>query len=218
MMARGIMNYTDSLEKSVDDIPSTVFDDARNHWDNRFKEIKKMDGPENPYQLHQELGEIMLANVLIVRDNKSLEKATDEIKDIETRFKDIKCVDSSDWANPSPSFINQLFCMIHLSKIITKGALLRNEFRGSHYKPDFDLTQPKDFDPHEYIEYLEQKQYGDISEDKFPPGHLDYMKRFEENNIKWLKTTVAQFKDNQPDITYDEVDTSLITPRPRKYD
>jgi succinate dehydrogenase / fumarate reductase flavoprotein subunit len=218
MMARGIMNYTDSLQKSVDDIPSTIFDDARNHWKNRFKEIKKMDGSENPYQLHQELGEIMLANVLIVRDNPSLEKATDEINDIETRFKDVKCVDTSDWANPSPSFINQLFCMIHLSKIITKGALLRDEFRGSHYKPEFDLQQPKDFDPHEYIEYLEQKQYGDISEDKFPAGHLDYMKRFEENNIKWLKTTVAQFKDNQPDITYEEVDTSLITPRPRKYD
>jgi succinate dehydrogenase / fumarate reductase flavoprotein subunit len=195
-----------------------VFDDARHHWKNRFKEIKKMKGRENPYQLHQELGKVMLANVLIVRDNKSLEKATDEINDIETRFKDVKCLDTSDWANPSPSFINQLFCMIHLSKIITKGALLRDEFRGSHYKPDFDLNQPKDFDPHEYIEYLEQKQYGDISEDKFPEDHLDYMKRFEENNIKWLKTTVAQFKDNQPDITYDEIDTSLITPRPRKYD
>ena len=95
---------------------------------------------------------------------------------------------------------------------------MRDEFRGSHYKPDFDLNQPKDFDPHEYIDYLEQKQYGEISDDKFPPGHLDYIKRFEENNKKWLKTTVAQFKDNKPDITYEEVNTSLITPRPRKYD
>ena len=108
--------------------------------------------------------------------------------------------------------------MIHLSKIITKGALKRNEFRGSHYKQDYDLKQPKDFDPHEYIDYLEEKQYGDIAEDKFPPGHLDYMKRFEENNVKWLKTTIAQFKDNKPDITYEEVNTSSITPRPRKYD
>ena len=218
MMARGIMNYTDSLGNSAEDIPSTVFDDARNHWKTRFNEIKKMNGSENPYQLHQELGEIMLANVLIVRDNKSLEKATHAIDDIEARFKYVKCVDTSEWANPSPSFINQLFCMIHLSKIITKGALMRDEFRGSHYKPDFDLNQPKDFDPHEYIDYLEQKQYGEISNDKFPPGHLHYMKRFEGNNKKWLKTTVAQFKDNKPDITYEEVNTSLITPRPRKYD
>lgn len=128
MMARGIMNYTDSLEKSVDDIPSTVFDDARNHWKTRFKEIKKMDGHENPYKLHQELGETMLANVLIVRDNKALEKAIDEINNIEDRFKDVKCLDTSDWANPSPSFINQLFCMIHLSKIIAKGHCCATNF------------------------------------------------------------------------------------------
>ena len=44
------MNYIDSLEKSADDIPSTIFDDARNHWKTRFKEIKKMNGRENPYQ------------------------------------------------------------------------------------------------------------------------------------------------------------------------
>ncbi|HIE79865.1 MAG TPA: hypothetical protein EYQ03_04245, partial [Nitrospinaceae bacterium] len=34
----------------------------------------------------------------------------------------------------------------------------------------------------------------------------------------WLKTTVAQYKNNQPEITYEEVNTSLVTPRPRKYD
>jgi succinate dehydrogenase / fumarate reductase flavoprotein subunit len=177
-----------------------------------------MNGSENPHKLHHELGDIMLANVLIVRDNKSLEKTLHAIDDIETRFKDVKCLDTADWANPSPSFINQLYCMIHLSKIIAKGALMRDEFRGSHYKPDFDLHQPKDFDPHEYIDYLEQKQYGEVTEEKFPSGHLDYMKRFQENNEKWLKTTVAQYKNNQPEITYEEVNTSLVTPRPRKYD
>ena len=95
---------------------------------------------------------------------------------------------------------------------------MRDEFRGSHYKPAFDMNQPKDFDPHEYINYLEQKQYGEMPEGKFPHEHLDYMKRFEENNKKWLKTTIAQYKDNEPEITYEEIDTSLVTPRPRKYD
>jgi len=57
-----------------------------------------------------------------------------------------------------------------------------------------------------------------VTEEKFPSGHLDYMKRFQENNEKWLKTTVAQYKNNQPEITYEEVNTSLVTPRPRKYD
>ena len=108
--------------------------------------------------------------------------------------------------------------MIQLSKIITKGALMRDEFRGAHYKPDFDLKQPKNFDPHEYIDYLERSHYEEVKESDFPPGHLDYMKRYQANNDKWLKTTIAQFKNDEPEITYEDVNTSLMTPRPRKYD
>jgi len=161
---------------------------------------------------------IYMANVLIVRDNKTLDKAYNSISDFETRLKDIKCVDSNDWANPTPSFINQLYCMIQLSKIITKGALQRDEFRGAHFKPEFDLKQPADFDPHEYIHYQEQQNFGQVFTEAFPKAHMDYMKRFEANNKKWLKTSIAQFENNQPTITYADVNTSLMIPRPRKYD
>ncbi|MCH8314060.1 MAG: FAD-binding protein, partial [Nitrospinae bacterium] len=218
MMGPGVLSYAENLSKSVEDIPSSIFSDAKSYWTERFKSISKMNGSENPYELHRDLGEMMMANVLIVRDNKTLEKAFHSISDIETRFKDVKCVDSNDWANPTPSFINQLYCMIQLSKIITKGALMRDEFRGAHFKPDFDLKQPSDFDPQEYIDYQEQQNFGEVSDAAFPKSHLDYMKRFEANNKKWLKTSIAQFEDNQPNITYADVNTSLITPRPRKYD
>ena len=128
------------------------------------------------------------------------------------------CVDTSDWANPAPSFINQLYCMIELSRVIAKSAIMRDEFRGAHYKPEFDLKQPSDFDPHEYINYLEKKNYGEVSENTFPKGHLDYMKRFEANNQNWLKSTIAEYKNDKPEISYEPVDTSIVTPRPRKYD
>ncbi len=218
MIARGAMNFGKNLSTSVESVPSSLFDKARAYWQDRFKQIKNMKGNENPYKLHHDLGDIMLQNVLIVRDNKSLEKTIFAIEEIQTRFNDVNCVDTQDWANPVPSFINQLYCMIHLSKIIAKGALMRDEFRGAHYKPEFDLNQPSDFDPHEYIDYLEQKNYGEVPENQFPPGHMDYMKRFEENNKKWLKTTIAVHKDGKPEITYEEVNTSVVTPRPRKYD
>ena len=218
MIARGVMNFSKNLNKEMESIPSSIFDQARSYWDSRFKEIRKMNGKENPFKLHQELGDIMLANVLIVRDNKGLEKAVYAIEDIQKRFQDVKCVDTQDWANPVPSFINQLSCMIELSKVVTKGALMRDEFRGAHYKPEFDLKQPANFDPHEYIDYLEQKNYGEVSKESFPAEHLDYMKRFEENNKKWLKTTIAKHKNGKPEISYEEINTVLVTPRPRKYD
>ena len=95
---------------------------------------------------------------------------------------------------------------------------MRDEFRGAHYKPEFDLNQPGDFDPHEYIDYQEQSHYEDVPETAFAPGHLAYMKRYEENNKKWLKSSIATYKNNKPEITYEEIDTSLVSPRPRKYD
>ena len=108
--------------------------------------------------------------------------------------------------------------MIELSRVITKGAIMRDEFRGAHYKPEFDLKQPSKFAPHEYLDYLEKKNYEEVSEKAFPEGHLEYMKRFEANNENWLKSTVAEYKNNKPEISYEPVDTSIVTPRPRKYD
>jgi len=218
MMGPGLIQYSKNLETAPEDVSSTIFDNAQKQWQSRVEHYKKMNGKENPYALHKELGDTLMENVLIVRDNDKLEQAARNIEDIQSRFKDVKCLDTTHWSNPAPSFIHQLHCMIHLSKIITRGALLRNEFRGAHYKPEFDLDQPSDFDPHEYIDFLEQQNYGEVPETTFPSGHLDYMKRFENNDKNWLKSSIAQFNNDGPEISYEEVNTSLIAPRPRKYD
>jgi len=218
MMGPGMIRYSQNLRTHFEDVPSTVFDQARDEWKEKFADFKKKDGKENPYTLHQDLGSIMLANVLIVRENAKLENALTQINDLETRFRDVKCLDTTHWSNPAPSMIQQLNCQIQLAKIITQGALTRNEFRGAHYKPEYDLNQPANFDPHEYVEYIEKKQYGEIQESDFPTGHSAYMKRYEECNEQWLKTTIAEHKNDQPAISFEEVNTSLIQPRPRKYD
>ena len=218
MMSPGVINYVNNVPESVEDVAENVFADATRQWQEKFSEIKGMSGKENPYALHREMAEEMISNVLIVRDNSKLKSTLDKIDEFESRWKNIKCVDTTDWSNPVPSFINQLWNMIQLSKIITKGALLRDEFRGSHYKPEFDLSQPSDFKPETYLEFEKQKEAGIVKENTFEPEHLAYMKRFSVNNKKWLKTTIATYKEGRPEISYEEVDTSLIAPRPRKYD
>jgi succinate dehydrogenase / fumarate reductase flavoprotein subunit len=40
----------------------------------------------------------------------------------------------------------------------------------------------------------------------------------ERNDGEWLKTTVAIYFPDGPKFRYDEVDTSLIKPRLRRYD
>jgi succinate dehydrogenase / fumarate reductase flavoprotein subunit len=218
MMSPGVLNYVKNVPEAAEDVPEAVYTSSVKKWQDSYTNIKSMNGTENPYALHREMAEEMISNVLIVRENTKLKATLDKIDEFEARWKNIKCVDTSDWSNPVPSFINQLWNMIQLSKIITKGALLRDEFRGSHYKPEFDLNQPGDFRPETYLEFEKQKESGKIIEEAFAPEHLAYMKRFSENNIKWLKTTIATYQNGGPDISYEPVDTSLIAPRPRKYD
>jgi len=223
MMSPGVINYVNNLPETAEDIPQKIFDDAGRQWQEKFSNIKKMNGSENPYSLHRELAEQMISNVLIVRQNNKLETTLDKINEFESRWKNIACLDTSDWSNPVPSFINQLWNMIHLSKVITKGALMRDEFRGSHYKPEFDLEQPDDFQPDTYVEFEKQKANGGLNESAFDKQHLAYMKRYAANNEKWLKTTIAEYKNGTtgleggPEISFEDVDTSLISPRPRKY-
>ena len=218
MMSPGVLNYVKNVPEAADDVPEILFTEATKQWQGKYAEIKKMSGNENPYALHREMAEEMISNVLIVRENSKLQATLNKIDEFEERWKNVNCVDTTDWSNPVPSFINQLRNMIQLSKIITKGALMRDEFRGSHYKPEFDLNQPDDFHPDTYLVFEKQKAAGKVNEEDFAPEHLEYMKRFAENNKKWLKSTIAIFKNGGPEITYEDVDESLIAPRPRKYD
>jgi succinate dehydrogenase / fumarate reductase flavoprotein subunit len=53
------------------------------------------------------------------------------------RYDKVNLADKSQWANTSFAFTRQLKNMLELSRVVVQGALLRDESRGAHYKPDF---------------------------------------------------------------------------------
>jgi succinate dehydrogenase / fumarate reductase flavoprotein subunit len=100
-------------------------------------QIIKNEGRENQYKIHDELGKWMTDNVTVVRYNDRL-KATDEkILELIERFQHISINDSNLWATQAVPHARQLWNMLQLARVITLGALNRNESRGAHYKPDF---------------------------------------------------------------------------------
>jgi succinate dehydrogenase / fumarate reductase flavoprotein subunit len=40
---------------------------------------------------------------------------------------------------------------------------------------------------------------------------------FDENNRKFLKSSVCTWKGNEPDLKFEDIDTRLLPPRPRLY-
>ncbi len=97
----------------------------------------KQTGTENQYQIHEEMGKWMTDNVTVVRYNDRL-KATDEkLLELQERSKKISINDSNLWATQAVPHARQLKNMLELARVITLGALNRDESRGAHYKPDF---------------------------------------------------------------------------------
>lgn len=171
------VEYIKGLKKSAQDVSSSVFDSASRTQQDKYDTLLKMTGTENAYVIHKELGEWMTANMTVVRHNPKLEATIGKIRELKERYRQINMNDTSRWNNQGAAFTRQLWNMLELAEAMTKGALLRNESRGAHYKPEFPSRNDEEF----------------------------------------LKTTKAAWTPDGPQITYEDVDVSLISPRVRDY-
>ena len=173
------IEYIEQLTEHVSDMDESLFKQYEQQEIEKFEQLLQMSGEENAYQLHEELGEWMTENVTVVRENDKLLKTDAKIKELLERWYNIDVSDTSRWSNQAVMFVRQLRNMMHLARVITRGAYERDETRGAHYKPAFPERNDEDF----------------------------------------LKTTIATFdkEKEEPIISYEDVDVSLIKPRIRDY-
>ena len=170
-------SYIKGLDRSAEGLSSSVFEAEKRRQEEAYGRILGLRGTENPYVIHKDLGEIMTDNVTVVRYNDKLQATDDALQAFRERWKRIDINDTARWSNQAVSFTRQLWNMLELARVITLGALRRDESRGAHYKPDFP----------------------------------------DRNDAQWLKTTLATWTPDGPELRYAPVDTSLLTPEARKY-
>jgi succinate dehydrogenase / fumarate reductase flavoprotein subunit len=131
------VKYAKNLEKGAESTASAVFDLERKRQEEKNHMLISRDGSENPITIWRELGEVMTEHVTVTRINKNLEMADGKIRTLQERYKKINLSDRTKWSNQTLNFARELENMIVLARVITLGALARNESRGAHYKPDF---------------------------------------------------------------------------------
>jgi succinate dehydrogenase / fumarate reductase flavoprotein subunit len=131
------IEYVNGLSKNADEVASSVFEAEVKKQQDKYDSILNMEGDENAYVIHKELGEWMTDNVTVVRYNDRLKQTDEKIQELMERYKNINVTDTNKWNNQGAPFIRQLWNMLQLARVITLGALNRNESRGAHYKPDF---------------------------------------------------------------------------------
>ncbi|MEH7384776.1 succinate dehydrogenase flavoprotein subunit [Bacillus sp. JJ1521] len=179
------VHYIKGLKKGTDSISSTVFDSHVKQEQEKWDDIMSMDGTENAYILHKELGEWMTDNVTVVRYNDKLLKTDEKIQELLERYKNININDTSKWSNQGATFTRQLQNMLQLARVITIGAYNRNESRGAHYKPDFPKRNDEEFLKTTMAKFTGKEtapafHYEEVDTSLIAPRERDYTKNKEE--------------------------------------
>jgi succinate dehydrogenase / fumarate reductase flavoprotein subunit len=194
-----VSNYLKGLEDDLQAAPQQRYQEEIGHQQSINQALLANISGENPYTLHRELGELMSNRVGVVRDNESLGRAMDELRELEARSLRVNLRETNSWSNQGLAYTRQLQEMIRLGQVITASALARDECRGAHYKPAFELSIPEDAYP------------GD-------PAFEIYRQAWKRQNDEWLKTTLASQGETGPQISYQSVDHSVLPPeQPRDY-
>jgi len=79
----------------------------------------------------------MTENVTVIRYNNKIKETDTKLVELLERYRHVNLSDRSMWANTSFIFARQLYNMLQLARVIAQGAMMRDESRGAHYKPDF---------------------------------------------------------------------------------
>ena len=131
------IKYARGLEKGCEGTPSSVFQAEQQRQEHLNEGLLHREGTENPVTIWKEMGDWMTEHATVVRNNKDLERTDAKLVELEERYRKINLSDRTSWSNQTLSFCRELYNMLVLARVITQGALARNESRGAHYKPDF---------------------------------------------------------------------------------
>jgi succinate dehydrogenase / fumarate reductase flavoprotein subunit len=188
-----VPRYIDSVTLSA--APDSIFTDALAIEKSIQTDLLNRNGSENVHELHDELSDWMVRFVSVKRDNPDLTKAIEKIKEIRDRYEHIGMSDRGTTLNQTYVFAHQFKAMLEIALVIAKGALLRNEFRGAHFKPEFPERDDENWLKTTIATYDPHKDEPVITYEPVDMRHLDPIKR-DYTTAKKIKPTLKNIPSN----------------------
>ncbi|MFJ4208616.1 succinate dehydrogenase flavoprotein subunit [Paenarthrobacter sp. NPDC089675] len=119
-------------------------------------------GTERVAQIRKELQDTMDANMQVFRTKESLEQVLRDIASFEERYKNVTVQDKGKRFNLDLLEAVELGFLLDMAKVMTVGALHREESRGGHYREDFPDRDDEKFMKHS-MAYLDNSVTADSS-------------------------------------------------------
>jgi succinate dehydrogenase / fumarate reductase flavoprotein subunit len=133
-----MIEYAGRLTGLASDSPSSLFDGAVREQKERLDRVYALrGGSENPYKIHDELGDWMTRHCTVIRQEAQLRETDAKILELMDRWPRIDLPDSGAWLNQSVVFTRQLWDMLELARVMVAGAIARKESRGVHLRPEY---------------------------------------------------------------------------------
>jgi succinate dehydrogenase / fumarate reductase flavoprotein subunit len=110
-----------------------------------IKALMQSSGRETSGAIRAELQESMMENVSVFRQNESLTAALDKIRELKARYKNLSIQDKGSCFNRDLLDAIELGHLLDLAEVIARGALIREESRGAHFREDFPDRDDKNF-------------------------------------------------------------------------
>jgi succinate dehydrogenase / fumarate reductase flavoprotein subunit len=189
VVAPAAIEYAKSIERNGAD-GSRIYDQELKRQEEINDALIKQPGTENQYVIHEEMGKWMTDNVTVVRYNDKLKATDNKLLELMDRYRHISINDSNLWATMALPHARHLKNMLELARVITLGALNRNESRGAHYKPDYPNRDDENFLKTTIAEYSGEGpvlSYEAVDVSLIKPRKRDYSKGKQESG----KTTVT---------------------------
>ena len=131
------------------------------------------------YEIRDAMGETMMGKVGIFRNGDELAEAVDDLDRLLADCDRAVLRSRAPGMNPELSFALRLKGMLRLAFVTAKGALLRTESRGAHYRSDYPLRDDANWLKRPLVRWSEDTPepeftYEPVGEIDLPPGHRGY--------------------------------------------
>ncbi|HOI40132.1 MAG TPA: fumarate reductase subunit A [Methanobacterium sp.] len=125
-------------ELAAKNVSKSSFEMKPTYAEDEQVRIKKLfkDGDYYPFQLKEELQEVMWNNVAIIRREEGLKIALQRIATIKDKMARMTVPDVTGY-NQHLQDALELENMILIAELVTRAALIREESRGAHYRADY---------------------------------------------------------------------------------
>ncbi|MAO22032.1 MAG: succinate dehydrogenase flavoprotein subunit [Phycisphaerae bacterium] len=164
-----VVNYVrEGVDTPASELDQSIFDQAQQAEQAKHDKLMasvntgKGDQSLNPYQIGQEMGEVMNAASTVVKTGPGLEKCLAKLDELRERFSRVELGDGAMWTNQSLSYARSVGDMLILAEAIAKAGLLREESRGSHYRTDFPERDDERFWKTSVAKFNEETGKSDI--------------------------------------------------------